>query len=181
MSIGEDSLKSNGKPPGPWAESAIRLAPRMASWASFLQVAAWVGFLFSPTRSNELFSFSIIVAFTISIGVTYLAALTALTRTVSNRLVVVLIVNAFLYILVEFATLYWRIGTPGNFNTELSRIDAVYFTLGTLTTAGTGPLAPTSGIARLIVSGQMVLDMVFVAGAVTMAVTRWTRSSKKPK
>jgi hypothetical protein len=73
--------------------------------------------------------------------------------------------------------LYWAIGTRPNFGSELSRVDAVYFALGTLTTAGTGTIAPTSGLARGLVSGQMIVDLVFVAGALTIAITRWSEKS----
>jgi voltage-gated potassium channel Kch len=89
-----------------------------------------------------------------------------------------MIVNAFMLITWFFAVLYWFIGTTANFNVELSRIDALYFALGTLTTAGTGTIAPTSDLARAIVSGQMVLDLAFIASAVTIAVTRW---SERPR
>jgi hypothetical protein len=88
-----------------------------------------------------------------------------------------LVANTFLLITVEFATLYWSIGTTANFNVELSRIDAIYFALGTLTTAGTGTIAPTSDLARAIVGGQMILDLVFVAYVLTVTVTRWSKRS----
>jgi hypothetical protein len=87
------------------------------------------------------------------------------------------VVCAFLIVTAVFANLYWLIGTPANFGVELSKIDAIYFALGTLTTAGTGTIAPTSGLARGLVSGQMVLDFVFVAIAVTTAIARWGEKS----
>lgn len=46
--------------------------------------------------------------------------------------------NAFLIAIGHFSLRYWFIGTPANFTAELSKIDALYFTLDTLTTAGTG-------------------------------------------
>jgi len=87
------------------------------------------------------------------------------------------VVCVLLIITAVFANLYWLIGTPTNFGGELSKIDAIYFALGTLTTAGTGTIAPTSDLARGLVSGQMVLDFVFIATAVTIAVTRWGEKS----
>jgi hypothetical protein len=95
---------------------------------------------------------------------------------VHRRGVAIMVVSAFLLIAENFSILYWTIGTTANFNVRLSYVDAVYFTLGTLTTAGTGTIAPTSRLARALVSGQMIVDLVFVAGALTIAITRWSES-----
>lgn len=73
--------------------------------------------------------------------------------------------------LVNFAALYWHYGTPPNFNITMSRLDSIYFALGTMTT-GTGSIAPESQVARGLVSIQMILDFVFVAIAVGIAITR---------
>lgn len=86
------------------------------------------------------------------------------------------VANTFATMALVFANIYWAIGTKVNFGVELSRIDALYFSLGTLTTAGTGTIAPTSGLARGFVSVQMVLDFVFVATAVTIVIARWGES-----
>jgi len=88
----------------------------------------------------------------------------------------IMVAYTFLLITMQFATIYWIIGTTENFSVELSHWGAIYFALGTLTTAGTGTIAPTSDLARAIVSGQMILDFVFVAIALTRAVTRWSES-----
>jgi hypothetical protein len=60
---------------------------------------------------------------------------------------------------------------------QIGWADAFYFALRTLTTAGTGTIAPTSDLSRALVSGQMVLDLVFVAVVVTIAVTRCSEKS----
>lgn len=80
----------------------------------------------------------------------------------------------FLTLTLLFARVYWDIGTAANFGVDLSKIDSIYFALGTLTTAGTGTIAPTSGLARGITSGQMIVDFVFIAAAVTIAISRWS-------
>jgi hypothetical protein len=87
------------------------------------------------------------------------------------------VANAFAILALMFAKIYWTIGTKVNFGVELSRVDALYFSLGTLTTAGTGTIAPTSSFARGLVSVQMALDFVFVATAVTIVITRWSEKS----
>src|SRR5579859_817289 len=52
-----------------------------------------------------------------------------------------------------FAYAYWSLASliPASFNLPMSRVDAVYFTLGTFTTTGTGRLAPESAGAELLV------------------------------
>ena len=52
----------------------------------------------------------------------------------------------------------------GNFSQEdLSRTDALYFTVTVFSTVGFGDISPTSESARLVVSGQMILDL-FILG-----------------
>jgi voltage-gated potassium channel Kch len=55
---------------------------------------------------------------------------------------------------------------PDNFNAHvLSRTDALYFAVTTFTTVGFGDIVATSQEARLLVTVQMVLDLI-VLGAV---------------
>lgn len=64
------------------------------------------------------------------------------------------------------------------FQRQVSRIDAIYFSLGTLTTAGTGwHYSSTSDLSKALVSGRMAPDLIFVAVVVTIAVTRWSERS----
>ena len=89
----------------------------------------------------------------------------------------VLVVCPFGLITVAFAMLYWAIGTTANFEGGLSRASATYFVLGTLTTAGTGTITLISDLARAFVSVQMIVDLVYVAVALTITVTRWSERS----
>ena len=77
-----------------------------------------------------------------------------------------------------FAVIYWNYGTSKNFNVPLTHLDAIYFTIGTLSTAGTGNLVATSEFARGLQCLQMVLDLGFLLVAVTLVVTRL--ASHKP-
>ena len=68
--------------------------------------------------------------------------------------------------LVLFASTYFMMSTfgTGNFSQEgLSRTDAMYFTVTVFSTVGFGDISPTSESARLVVSGQMILDL-FILG-----------------
>jgi hypothetical protein len=131
------------------------------------------------TADPLLITFSAIGTFALPTFYTILSALLASRRggdKAYNLNTALFVVNAFLLITMQFASLYWTIGTTLNFSVELSRWDAIYFTLGVLTTAGAGTISPTSDLARAFVSGQMVLDLVFIAGAVTLAIASWSES-----
>ena len=67
---------------------------------------------------------------------------------------------------------YWNCGGAHNFNIHLTRLDAAYFTIGTLSTAGTGNIVATSELARALQAWQMALDMVFLLVAVALVMTR---------
>jgi hypothetical protein len=73
-----------------------------------------------------------------------------------------------------FAYLYWIISNmvPGFFNQPMSKVDALYFALNTFATTGTGSVIPQSGGAKLLVSWQVVLDFLYVVGALTVVSSR---------
>jgi Ion channel len=76
-----------------------------------------------------------------------------------------------------FSGLYWSIGTHDNFSHALTRLDAIYFAVGTLSTAGTGDLSATSQQARLIQTSEMLLAMVVVLFVVGAVVARFITAS----
>jgi predicted membrane channel-forming protein YqfA (hemolysin III family) len=82
------------------------------------------------------------------------------------------LVYGFSALICLFSQLYWGYGTAGNFSIRLSRGDALYFAIGTLTTAGTGNISATSGIAREIQALQMMLDLALLGFAVALAISR---------
>lgn len=63
--------------------------------------------------------------------------------------------------------------TTANFTHTLTRIDAVYFAVGTLSTAGTGTLAATSEAARALQTVEMLLGMVVLLAVVSAVVARF--------
>ena len=69
-----------------------------------------------------------------------------------------------------FSTLYWNYGLLSNFTEQLTRLDAIYFTIGTLTTAGTGTISAVSQTARTLQGLQMVLDLGLIVFAVALAI-----------
>jgi voltage-gated potassium channel len=67
-------------------------------------------------------------------------------------------------LVLTFAAAYLGAGfaDPAGFTERLSRIDAVYFAVTVFTTVGFGDIAPRSETARLLVTLQMVVDLVMV-------------------
>jgi voltage-gated potassium channel len=74
--------------------------------------------------------------------------------------------------LLLFASTYYLLGhtTPSDFTQRMTRTDALYFTITTFTTTGFGDIAATSEGARLIVTGQMLLDLILLGFGVRVLV-----------
>jgi hypothetical protein len=81
---------------------------------------------------------------------------------------------------VNFTATYWAIGTYANFHQQLSKIDALYFAVGTFTTAGTGTIAAHSQLARLVQTLQMIIDFAVVAVALAIIVSRLASRYRAP-
>lgn len=64
--------------------------------------------------------------------------------------------------LLLFASAYFVMerASPGSFSHSLTRTDALYFTVTTFTTVGYGDITATSQSARLVVTAQMILDLL---------------------
>jgi voltage-gated potassium channel len=50
----------------------------------------------------------------------------------------------------------------GDFSEPLTRTDALYFTVTTFATVGFGDITPRTQLARLVVTGQIVADLVII-------------------
>ncbi len=63
-----------------------------------------------------------------------------------------------------FATTYFVMAhtAASNFTEPLTRTDAFYFSVTTFATVGYGDIAAKSESARLVVTGQMILDLLFL-------------------
>lgn len=71
-------------------------------------------------------------------------------------------------LVVVFAATYLSVvsESPGSFNQPLDHSSSLYFTITVLCTVGFGDIVPVTDFARMIVSLQMLLDLVFVAAVV---------------
>jgi voltage-gated potassium channel len=65
--------------------------------------------------------------------------------------------------------------SPHSFSQPLTHTDALYFTVTVFATVGFGDITPTTEAARLVVTGQMIADLVIIGiaiKAITGAVQR---------
>jgi len=60
--------------------------------------------------------------------------------------------------------------SAGNFSAPLTRTDALYFTVTVFSTVGFGDITAKTEAARLVVTGQMIVDLVAVGLAVKVIV-----------
>jgi hypothetical protein len=162
----------------PLRESRINRPGIFFAWFSYpLQLIGWLVALFSIGRK---YGIVFNPAWMLAVYITLRAVLVAKRGPISyltKGVIIWRIGNWFMMVVVLFAINYWDIGTAANFGAQLSKMDALYFSLGTMTTAGTGTIAPVSALARSLVSGQMILEFVFVSVAVTIAITSWSENS----
>jgi hypothetical protein len=75
--------------------------------------------------------------------------------------------------LLLFAATYYLMANSStdNFGGTLSRTDALYFTVTVFSTTGFGDITPHSEDARLLVTGQMIGDMIFLGLGIRQLVT----------
>jgi hypothetical protein len=88
-------------------------------------------------------------------------------------------------VVVVFAIWCWAIGTSTNFTLSgrshphsLTRLDAIYFAAGTLTSAGTGNIYARSELATAVQGVQMTVDLVLFVLVVTVVVLRYNELRK---
>ena len=66
---------------------------------------------------------------------------------------------------------------PGSFTLPLSRTDALYFVVTVFATVGFGDIAPVSSFARVLVTLQMVLDLLVLGVALKVILAAVRRRS----
>jgi voltage-gated potassium channel len=75
--------------------------------------------------------------------------------------------------IILFAATYFVLSRtdPGNFNTaNLTRLDAFYFTVTVFATVGFGDITATSQTGRVLVTVQMILDLIILGAVVRVFV-----------
>jgi hypothetical protein len=129
------------------------------------------GFLTQPQDAS--FNFWLIGGFALVSAASIVSIVAKYMNLVSSRLGIYFDLVFYLLAFVSmFSLIYWTYGTSHNFSTQLTHLDAIYFTMGTLSTAGTGNIVPVSELARGLQTLQMLLDLGFLLVAVTLVVGR---------
>lgn len=57
-----------------------------------------------------------------------------------------------------------------SFSEDLSKVDALYFTMTVFSTVGFGDIAPRSDLARIVVTAQIVIDLLLIGAGVRLLV-----------
>ncbi len=70
--------------------------------------------------------------------------------------------------------------SAGSFSQPLSRSDSLYFTVTVFATVGFGDIVPKTETARLVVTGQMLADLVII-GLVVKAIFGAVRQRREPR
>jgi voltage-gated potassium channel len=88
-----------------------------------------------------------------------------------------LVVGLFLTL---FAFIYVSLSAsdPGAFTQGLDKVAGIYFSVTVMTTVGFGDIAPVADVARVMVTLQMVLDIVLI-GAVVKLLTLQARNVRE--
>jgi hypothetical protein len=97
-----------------------------------------------------------------------------------RRAVVALAVVLPLFVVV-FSWLYLVVSrsTPAAFGIKMSRTTALYFTVTVLSTVGFGDITPKTDPARLLVSAQMVMDLILIAVVVKLILGTASRALQR--
>lgn len=90
--------------------------------------------------------------------------LVVLVRVISRGANLVRLVNLLLTVVIVFAFFFYAVATnmPGEFVGIETRVDALYFTLTTMTTTGYGDIHASGQVGRVLVSLAFVFDVVFL-------------------
>jgi Ion channel len=176
MAESEDETTAATAKPPPATKARQLTASTIAKLVIGIAIAPWVGFLFFlhkpvPRNPAEIIFICTIVAGMIA------ALLYLVIKRASGWMIAIMFVAALLTLIVSFAIMYWDIGTTHNFNIRLSRLDAVYFVLGTLTT-GTGNIVAVSELSRAIQTIQIVCNLMLMVFAGGVIVSRFADNFK---
>ncbi|WP_313810376.1 ion channel [Glutamicibacter sp.] len=90
--------------------------------------------------------------------------LTALVRLINHGASLFRLLNLLMIVAMGFAFGFYGVAVhmPGQFEGISTRVDALYFTLTTMTTTGYGDVHPTGQLARILVSLALVFDVIFL-------------------
>jgi voltage-gated potassium channel len=68
---------------------------------------------------------------------------------------------------------------PSSFGTPLTRTDALYFTVTVFSTVGFGDITAKTETARLVVTGQMIADLLILGVGIKIILGAVTRGQRE--
>lgn len=76
------------------------------------------------------------------------------------------------FLVLTFSAAYYMMehSSPGAFAVALTRLDALYFSMTVFATVGFGDITAHSELARAVVTGQMIVDFIFVGAIVRVLI-----------
>jgi voltage-gated potassium channel Kch len=85
--------------------------------------------------------------------------------------------------LLLFAATYFLMAktSPASFTDHLTRTDALYFTVTTFSTVGYGDITAVSESARLVVTAQMILDLLLLGLGIRVFIGAVQRGRQRPR
>src|SRR5215470_2845276 len=86
------------------------------------------------------------------------------------------------FFLLLFSATYIVLATisAGNFSQPLNRTDAIYFTVTTFATVGFGDITAKTDLARMVVTGQMLADLVVLGLGARVLLSAVQRGRQRP-
>lgn len=145
------------------------------TWVLLLSVYFMVPFT-GVSGGGEILRFSIAAIALIAISAREVRAISRSRIPQSRAIMSLGTISALL--IVTFSAIYLSLETvhPASFSQSLNHIDALYFTITTLATVGFGDIHAVDDPARVLVSVQMLVDLMVLGGMVRL-LTKKTRNT----
>ncbi len=157
-------------------EHLTRRLNRHYAWGVVtVQVITWVT-LWSLSRHAAASTYALVGNLLLLVVVAFVTVREA--RGTPTWVTLIAAANVVLLLLATFVRMYWAYGAAKNWNITLSRWDAFYVAVGTLTTAGTGNISANSDFARRLLTLQMGLDFVILTFVVGIVIYNFTDRPK---
>ena len=180
MSEGDEGQDEAARiPPQVIVRAVVRVTVALAA---MLVLYAFLPLGRSSTASSALLAAGITAL--LAFAVVFLRQVRRITRSpyplVAGAEAMVFILAAFV---VNFALVYVTLATadPEAFSEPLNRVAAIYFAITVLATVGFGDIAPVDDVARIVVSVQMVADLVLIAVALRLVILLAQRTDRRQR
>jgi hypothetical protein len=159
-----------------WREA--RPPGRMIAWAvlrvaaSIAVVAALYWLLPFDRSSTSVVVTMLVIGLVVFLGLVAVQVRSVISSPFPGLRAVEALATSVPLLLVLFASTYFVMArlSAGSFGAPLTRTDALYFTVTVFSTVGFGDITAKSEAARLVVTGQMITDLVILGLAVKVIV-----------